>query len=198
MQDGDDQVDQAGLVQHVQQNGRVVESHPEQDVPDQRRNQARRAVHHPVAEKVVVPHGFRPGADFLQKRNDQAAEQNRRRIGDDEYAQDNDCLDSQIDIRFAPSGFGQPAGYRVVRLFHMFTMSIGPMTKIRKSRSVAKPNRMRFGKTPEGKKGPAVTYSMKNQKAVTQRSAAGPYGRAGAFEKERRRPQDTHTHVKVD
>ncbi|MBP3528183.1 MAG: hypothetical protein J6K02_05855 [Alistipes sp.] len=76
--------------------------------------------------------------------------------------------------------------------------SVVTTPKVRKSRIVANPNRMRFGKTPEGKKGPAVTYSMKNQKAVTQRSAAGPYGRAGAFEKERRRPQDTHTHVKVD
>ena len=78
-----------------------------------RRNEPAGAVHDLVLEKMVVPCRPGPGADFLQCRDDEAAERLRGEVRDEEYSGDDDDADLPFGVQAAQAGLG----YKRVRLF---------------------------------------------------------------------------------
>ena len=114
----DDQVDQTPLAEQLQQNGRAVEGQRQEYVPHDRRNEPAGAVHDLVLEKMVVPCRPGPGADFLQCRDDEAAERLRGEVRDEEYSGDDDDADLPFGVQAAQAGPLQQPGYFEIQVFH--------------------------------------------------------------------------------
>ena len=76
-QRGNDQVDEAGLLQDEQQRRRGGESHRQKQIPDDGRKQPTEGNEQPAIEEGLIPFGLRLGRQPMDKRNEQQAEQAR-------------------------------------------------------------------------------------------------------------------------